>query len=825
MDSDDGSQLGEARVPDESTVTSPTRDLSASFQLTARPGDRIGRYKVLEQIGEGGCGVVFVAEQQEPIRRKVALKVIKLGMDTRQVIARFEAERQALALMDHANIAKVLDAGATDTGRPFFVMELVRGIKITEYCDQNKLPTGERLSLFIQVCQAVQHAHQKGVIHRDLKPSNILVTLHDGAPVPKVIDFGIAKATTDLKLTDKTVYTALEQFIGTPAYMSPEQAEMSGLDIDTRTDIYSLGVLLYELITGETPFDSEQLLAQGLEAMRRVLREKEPARPSTRLSTMFAANLSSIAQAHQSDPLKLVKLVRGDLDWIVMKCLEKDRTRRYETANGLAFDLQRHLNNEPVFARPPSKLYEFQKTVRRHKVGFAATVAIIIALATGVVLATWQAVLAKHAKAEADHAATTAIRTTKLLQDMIATAHPFNGNGIDYTVREMLEGFAPKLITSVTNEPEVEASLLFTVGDVLYWLEQRNQSNALFGKDLVHRSLKLRGQLYGTNSEIYADTLLHYCWMQDPNRVNDAKEAIKIYRQQGIGGAKLIDALSVLQAMYNKQRQWAESERVVAEAELEARKTPGIEYPAMAGLYHDLVEARMGESNYSSAEEVARKSISLHIRSHGPNHPHATWGWLGLGRALHAERHHFREALAADRKALEILRHTYSGDSSMLQFPLDEIAGLLRDAEDPAWARNAVSPDDNLSPSELQSERVLAQQELKTFMLAFANNVSKVGGPPGENEAAWILATSSLIETNDLLRAVQWAEGAVTATKRTNPEYLDTLAAAYAAVGEYPKAIKSEREAIALLPDGGPKKDLNSRLTLYESNRPYRESP
>src|SRR3984885_8598425 len=278
-----------------------------------KTGDRIGRYKLLQQIGEGGCGVVYMADQEEPVRRRVALKVIKLGMDTRQVIARFEAERQALALMDHPNIAKVLDAGATETGRPYFVMELVRGIRITDYCDQNHLTTKERLDLFIKVCQAIQHAHQKGIIHRDVKPSNILVTLHDGVPVPKIIDFGIAKA-TEGRLTDQTLFTAFEQFIGTPAYMSPEQAEMSGLDIDTRCDIYALGVLLYELLTGNTPFDARELLQSGLDELRRTIREKEPARPSTKLGTLLAADLTAVAQRRQSDAPKLIHLLSGDLD-------------------------------------------------------------------------------------------------------------------------------------------------------------------------------------------------------------------------------------------------------------------------------------------------------------------------------------------------------------------------------------------------------------------------------------------------------------------------------------------------------------------------------
>jgi serine/threonine protein kinase len=351
-------------------------------------GSRVGRYKLLQKIGEGGCGVVYLAEQEEPVRRQAALKVIKLGMDTKSVIARFEAERQALAMMDHPNIARVLDAGATETGRPFFVMELVRGTRITKYCDENNLDTVQRLKLFIQVCRAIQHAHQKGIIHRDIKPSNILVSLHDGVPVPKVIDFGIAKA-TEGRLTNNTMFTAVEQFVGTPAYMSPEQADISGLDVDTRSDIYSLGVLLYELLTGRTPFDTTVLMQSGLDEMRRTLREKDPQLPSTMITSLQRTELTLTAGQRHTEPPKLISQIKGDLDWIVMKALEKDRNRRYDTANGLALDIQRYIESEPVLARPPSRRYRFKKLVLRNKIVFAASGAVTLALLIGLGMSTW----------------------------------------------------------------------------------------------------------------------------------------------------------------------------------------------------------------------------------------------------------------------------------------------------------------------------------------------------------------------------------------------------------------------------------------------------
>ena len=699
-----------------------------------KPGDKIGRYKLLQQIGEGGCGVVYMAEQEEPVRRRVALKVIKLGMDTQQVIARFEAERQALALMDHANIAKVLDAGATDAGRPYFVMELVRGIKITDYCDQANLPTRERLDLFIQVCLAIQHAHQKGIIHRDIKPSNILVTVNDGVPVPKVIDFGIAKATQG-RLTDKTLFTAFEQFIGTPAYMSPEQAVMTSLDIDTRSDIYSLGVLLYELLTGKTPFDANALLQAGLDAMRRTIREVEPPKPSARLSTMLDAERATTASHRQTESPKLIHLLKGDLDWIVMKALEKDRTRRYETANGLAVDVQRHLSNEPVVARPPSKFYEFQKTVRRHKFGFAATAAIIIILTIGVLVSTWQAIRATRAvreqvrlrqQAEADEkkAQTEAARseqTAQFLKDMLKGVGPSVALGRDTTMlREILDKTAERVDKNLTNQPLVEADLLNTIGWVYGAIGEYGKAEAV-----LRGSAALRRKFLGNESREVASSLDTLGWvlftewkltaaeatdrealairkklyalphlelasslndlgdvLMREGKLDEAEEMLRqglTMRRQLLGNENpyVIDSLQNLGWLMYLQNKLDEAEAMLREELAIAKRLYGNQHPAVAGALTDLGNVLMTEGRLAETEDVYREALAQLRRFYGNEHVETAIGAGNLGEVL-ARQGRFSEAEPLFREALAIQKKSLGNDHIRVCEWLEDLAGTLQ---------------------------------------------------------------------------------------------------------------------------------------------------
>ena len=632
---------------------------------TEKIGDQIGRYKLLQEIGEGGCGVVYMAEQSEPVRRRVALKVVKLGMDTKQVIARFEAERQALAMLDHPNIAKVLDGGATANGRPYFVMELVRVTKITEFCDDEKLSTRERLGLFMQVCAAVQHAHQKGIIHRDLKPSNILVTMIDGVAVPKVIDFGIAKATNNQRLTDKTLFTAFEQFIGTPAYMSPEQAQMSGVDIDTRTDIYSLGVVLYELLTGKTPFDAEELYRAGLDEIRRTIQEKEPPKPSTRLNTLHAGDATTVAETRRSQLQSLVKLVSGDLDWIAMKCLEKDRNRRYETANSLAADIQRHLSSEPIAAHPPSATYRFQKMVRRNKLGFAAGATILTVLLAGIGISTGQAVRATRAEREqsrlrqqAESNAERAKQVAAFLQDMLKGVGPSVALGRDTTMlREILGKTAERVGKDLKGQPEVEAELYHTLGRVYFELGDAKKS-----EPLVTKALEMQRKLYGNQDRRVAESLLQIANLfRVDGKVHKGvpanREALDICRKLPPGNEDVqADALDGLAGVLTHTDNLIDAEPLHREAIAMYKKFYGVEHEEVARALVMLAYNLDKQGQRDESEKFYREALAIGRKLFSDGHPIVAeallkLGWLlqTQGKTAEAEAM-YRECLAMQRK-------------------------------------------------------------------------------------------------------------------------------------------------------------------------------
>jgi eukaryotic-like serine/threonine-protein kinase len=581
----------------------------------------MGRYKLLQKIGEGGCGAVWMAEQQAPLVRRVALKIIKLGMDTKEVVARFEAERQALALMDHLNIARVFDGGTTEAGRPFFVMELVRGVKITDYCDQHSLSTPERLALFIQVCHAVQHAHQKGIIHRDLKPSNILVMRHDGGAVPKVIDFGIAKAIQG-RLTDSTLFTAFEQFLGTPAHMSPEQAEFSGLDVDTRSDIYSLGVLLYELLTGRPPLDPQSLVRSGLDEIRRMIREVEPARPSARVNTLGDVDQVTVARQRGSAPAQLCNLLRGDLDWIVMRCLEKDRTRRYETVAELAADIRRHLEHEPVIARPPTPWYLARKFMGRHRLAVTAGGVAISALLFGTTIATWS-----------------------WLQERAAHARAVNAEAAQASLRAQAER---------AHETEIQE-------------RRRAEQNAAKAAVEARRSQQAFAFLASTLREIGAG---------DPRGRNTAVLREAIDRTLTRMPAELKDnpevdgtVRGVLAAMYLDLGQLAKAEELVQESIARNSAILGPEHHDVAQAKVVLAAVRLSQRRVDEATALARESVTSLSEVSPGKHRYLAAAHAVLGACLEIQgklaeaEHHLRVALelagkdsATDRKVEETAR-------------------------------------------------------------------------------------------------------------------------------------------------------------------------
>jgi eukaryotic-like serine/threonine-protein kinase len=616
--------------------------------ISEGPGSIIGPYKLLQQIGEGGMGVVFMAEQSEPIRRTVALKIVKLGMDTRQVIARFEAERQALALMDHPNIARVLDAGMTESGRPYFVMDLVKGVPITKYCDDKQLPLRARLELMLPVCEAVQHAHQKGLIHRDIKPSNVLVADYDHHTVPKVIDFGVAKATAQ-KLTDRTMFTEFGQVIGTLEYMSPEQAKLNQLDIDTRSDIYSLGVLLYELLTGTTPFDRQRLRNTAFDEMLRIIREEEHPKPSTRLSTV--EGLPDIAASRDSEPKKLSGLLKGELDWIVMKALEKDRDLRYDTANALAADIERYLHNETVEAYPVSAMYRFRKFARRHKLGVAASIAVAAAVLLGVAGTTggmiWALRERKAEQASAALATTQAERSDQVahfLGDMLQGVAPSVALGRDTTMlREIVDKTSERIDKELDGQPEVQAELRLMLAQVYFELQLHREVERI-----SRHTLEAARAHIGEENVWVADALqqrgraLTYLRAFDEAETS-LRQAIAMERRlRGEGSEReatalcsLSDALR-LQAEIRGDRaeQLAEAERAGRESLAIRRKLLGNDHDNTAWSLVVLSLALRAQQKYPEFEAAIREAHAIRVRLHGEQHPFTAIDLKYIGLAL-----------------------------------------------------------------------------------------------------------------------------------------------------------------------------------------------
>jgi len=739
-----GDTEGETRV---GVPGSASGDPSSS---TEKEGDRIGPYILRQQIGEGGFGVVWMAEQRVPISRMVALKVVKAGMDTKQVLARFEAERQALAMMEHPNIARVLDAGATDQGRPYFVMELVKGIPISQYCDEAGLGTRERLALFGDVCSAIQHAHQKGIIHRDIKPSNVMVTLYADKPIVKVIDFGIAKATQG-KLTDQTLFTRFEQFIGTPVYMSPEQASLSAVDIDTRSDIYALGILLYELLTGKPPFDAHTLASAGYDEMRRIIREVEPPRPSSRLSTVAGEERTTIAKARHVAPDKLSRLVEADLDWIVMKAIEKDRARRYETANGLAADIGRFLADEPVTARPPSAGYQFRKFARRNKAALRVAAAIAAVLVAATLVSTWQAIRATRAEKRAtdtlvevaaerdakDLARKDAEAISTFLTEVFQSPDPTR-DGRTITVAETLDTAAKKLETDLVSQPGRRASLQATLGRTYEALGLARQAIPLLEKARDYHLARSGSEHPGT-----------------------------------------LNAMASLASSYRQAGRRDEAIKLQEEVLPLSRKVLGPEHPDSLKAQANLANSYFDAGREDEALQLKEEVLPLSRKVNGPEHP------LTLAAMTNMANSYF----AAGRR----------DEAIKLQ---EEVLPLSRKVNGPAHP-DTLKAQANLANSYFAAGRRDEALKLREEVLPLTR---KVNGPehPDTLTAVYSLAISYAAAGREY-EALKLREEALVLYRKVNgPEHPGTLTAmgglanSYFAAGREEEALKMREEVLPL---------------------------
>lgn len=632
--------------------SSPSRETSASPEIKS-----VGPYRLLQLLGEGGMGEVWLAEQRAPIQRTVALKLIKTGMDTKAVVARFESERQALALMDHPNIARVFDAGSSADGRPYFVMEYVPGLPLTEYCDKRRLTMKERLALFVQVCDGVQHAHQKAIIHRDLKPSNVLVVEHEGKAVPKIIDFGLAKATGQ-RLTDKTMFTELGVMMGTPEYMSPEQADQREQNIDTRTDVYSLGVILYQLLVGVLPFDAKTFRAAGLEAVLRLIREQEPPKPSMRVRSLGPASAVS-AELRQVEPQSFARGLQGELDWITMKALEKDRNRRYASPADLNADIGRHLRNEPVLAHPPSAGYRASKFVRRHRVAVAAAISIVLLL---IAFAAAMAVQARRIAAERDRAnrqAEIARRVADFMKGMFKVSDPSEARGNSITVREILDSASKQIDTGLAKDPETQSQLMDVMGEVY-------QNLGLYpsAQPLLERALEIQRRIHGARNPETLKLSNDMAWLftlqgrfaqaekLDRDTLNTARQAL------GQDDAETLTSMRHLAGVLYREGHYAQAETMNREVLDRERRVLGPEHPETLATINNLAVDLDTEGRYAEAEKFDRELLDVKRRVLGSEHPDTLMTMDSLATVLQQEGHYaqaekiLRDTLDVDRRVL-----------------------------------------------------------------------------------------------------------------------------------------------------------------------------
>jgi non-specific serine/threonine protein kinase/serine/threonine-protein kinase len=723
----------------------------------------IDDYKLLEPLGEGGMGIVYLADQVKPVRRRVALKIIKLGMDTKQVVARFEAERQALAVMNHPNIARVYDAGATETGRPYFVMELVRGMPITDYCDHHKLTTNDRLDLFIPVCQAVQHAHQKGVIHRDLKPSNVLVTVGDEGPVPKIIDFGIAKA-IEHRLTERTLFTEQGQLVGTPEYMSPEQAERTGLDVDTRTDIYSLGVMIYELLVGVLPFDPKTLRKAGYSEIQRIIREVDPPRISTRFSGLGDTQIS-VAEHRRTNPATLHKQLEGDLDWITMKSMSKDRTDRYASASELVADIVRYINQEPIQASPPSTLYRLDKFIKRHKTGVVAAALVILTLLIGIAGTSIGLIRAKRAENTAKQAeriareeAATASEMSDFLVGLFKVSDPSETRGNSVTAREILDSGAEKIRTTLEDQPEVRSRLMGTMGEVYQSLglygeaelllkEAVDVQSRVLGRDHLETltSMNNLARLYlfqGKHSDaeiLCLETLeikRRVLGEDHPETLNSMNILAILYMEQGRYGEaeplcletleirrrvlgedhpKTLGSMNNLAILYRKQGRDADAEPLYVESLEAKRRVLGDDHPKTLNSLNNLAILYWGLGRYADAEPLCLEALDAYGRVLGENHPE-TLNSLNNLAILYTDMKRYAVAESLHLETLEKKRRVLGEDHPETLKSMNNLALLYKDQKrygeaerlylDALHAKRHVHGDDH--PSTLSTQNDLA---------------------------------------------------------------------------------------------------------------------